>query len=211
MAAVTLKEQAYIRLRQLILDGEIEAGQFLTERHLVEMLGMSRTPIRSALERLDAEGLANYTPNKGLIVAELTLQRAIDLYDFRSAIECYVVKRLAQQTLDEKTLEWFESNLREQEQAKDSQDFSAFTKADAAFHSKLMELNGNVEIIQAIDRLQDKLYQVALRVLRKDRSRIGVSLEDHARIFACIRDGASEEAFLAMERHLEYGKRILIL
>ena len=174
------------------------------------MLGMSRTPIRSALERLDADGLANYTPNKGLIVAELTLKRAIDLYDFRSAIECYVVKRLAQQELDEEALNWFEVNLCEQEQYMSSNDFSSFTKADAAFHSKLMELNGNSEIIQAVEQLQDKLYQVALRVLRKDRGRIGVSYKDHARIFTFIREGSPEEAFLAMEQHLEYGKRILI-
>ena len=211
MTAVTLKEQAYLKLKELIVQGELKSGDFLTERTLVDMLGMSRTPIRSALERLDAEGLANYTPNKGLIVAEMSIRKAIDLYDYRIALETHVVRRLAERYWEEEDDLWFRSNLEEQERSMLAEDNVAFTTADAAFHRKLAQINGNSEIESAMDRLQDKLYQVANTVLRKERGRIRVSFEDHTQIVQFIRDGNGAAAAEAMERHLEYGKRILIM
>jgi len=85
-AALTLREQAYISIRTLILSGELKAGEFLTERFLVEKLGMSRTPIRAALEKLDHEGLANYTPNKGLSVADISLRYMEEHLEFGKRI-----------------------------------------------------------------------------------------------------------------------------
>ncbi|WP_309241999.1 FCD domain-containing protein [Paenibacillus sp. S150] len=69
---------------------------------------------------------------------------------------------------------------------------------------------GNAEILQAMEQLQDKLFQIAVRVLRKDRTRIQVSYEDHLRIFRLLQEGHKETAAQAMEAHLEFGKRILI-
>ncbi len=211
MTRTTLKEQAYIKLRQHILDGEFKPGEFLTERTLVEMLGMSRTPIRSALERLDVEGLANYKPNKGLIVAEISVSKAIDLYDFRAAMECFVVRKLSVLSWREQDIHWFEDNLQEQKHYMLANDYTGFTLADSQFHRMLAKVNDNSEILHAMEQLQDKLFQIALRVLRKDRSRIQISYEDHARIFDLIKEGKCEEAAQAMEKHLEYGKRILIM
>ncbi|WP_435171355.1 GntR family transcriptional regulator [Paenibacillus glycanilyticus] len=209
--AITLKEKAYIQLRQLILNGDLKPGDILTERTLVEMLEMSRTPIRAALERLDAQGLAKYTPNKGLVVAEVSLKRAIDLYDYRIAIESFVVRKLSALIWDPSDIKWFEENLREQECCVSSDDHAGFTKADTLFHHKLAEISGNDEIVAAMAKLQDMLYQIAMSVLRKDRARIKVSYEDHVRIFESIRSGAPEQASKQMEDHLEFGKRILVM
>lgn len=210
MTAATLKEKAYIELRQHLLNGTIKPGDYLTERTLVEMLGMSRTPIRAALERLDAEGLAKYTPNKGLVVVEISLQQAVDLYDYRIALECYVVRKLASYGWTGEETEWFRNNLREQEHYAIAEDHVKFTDADAMFHKQLARVCGNGEIVQAMERIRDKLHQVALRVLRKDRQRISVSCNDHKLIFEHIVQGNGDEAAAAMERHLEYGKQILI-
>lgn len=208
---VTLKEKAFIHLRKLIMNGELKPGEVLTERMLVEMLEMSRTPIRAALERLDAEGLANYTPNKGLVVAELSLRKAIDLYDYRIAMECFVVRKLASMELEKSDVEWFEQNLREQQIYVEQSDYGLFTEADTLYHRKLVEIYANSEIIQAMERLQDQLYRIAIGVLRKDRARISVSYDDHLRIFRFIQEGDAEKASQAMEEHLEFGKRILIM
>lgn len=208
--AMTLKEKAYAALRERILTGDLKPGDELTERMLVESLGMSRTPIRAALERLDVEGLARYTPNKGLVVAELSLRKAIDLYDYRIAIEGFIARKLSRSELDADDAAWFEANLREQQAACEADDYARFTEADAQFHRKLSEVYGNSEMIAAMEQLQDKLYRIALQVLKKDRSRIRVSYEDHARIIEAIRRGDTEEAAARMEEHLEFGKRILI-
>jgi DNA-binding GntR family transcriptional regulator len=208
---ITLKEKAFIHLRKLILNGELKPGEVLTERMLVEMMEMSRTPIRAALERLDAEGLANYTPNKGLVVAELSLRKAIDLYDYRIAMECFVVRKLASMELEKSVLKWFEQNLRQQQTHVEKSDYALFTEADTQYHRKLVEIYANSEITQAMERLQDQLYRIAIGVLRKDRTRISVSYDDHLRIFQFIQAGEADKASQAMEEHLEFGKRILIM
>ncbi|HZG57698.1 GntR family transcriptional regulator [Paenibacillus sp.] len=210
MPAVTLKEKAYDAMRRAILDGELRPGDFLTERTLVERLGMSRTPIRAALERLDAEGLAKYTPNKGLIVSDISAAQVAEVFDFRIAIEGYVAKRLAGGTWREADRAWFRANLQEQERCVQANDAERFTAADAAFHRKLVELYDNGEMLRAADRLQDRLYRLALRVLRKDAQRIRASYEDHLRIFELAAAGRGDEAAQRMEAHLEYGKRILL-
>jgi DNA-binding GntR family transcriptional regulator len=208
---LTLKEQAYLRLRQLILDNDLKPGELLTERKLVELLKMSRTPIRAALERLDFEGLAKYTPNKGLVVTEISLKKAIDLYDYRIGMECFVVRKLSSMIWTDHDIHWFEENLRAQERFVANQDFNPFTEADSQFHRKLAEIYGNEEILQAMEQLQGKLNKIALHVLRKDRTRIKVSYEDHLRIFQLIQAEQGIDASRQMEEHLEFGKRILVL
>lgn len=210
-AAITLKEKAYIELRRMILNGELKPGAFLTERTLVEMLEMSRTPIRAALERLDVEGLANYTPNKGLVVAEMSIRKVIDLFEYRIAIECFIVRKLSKMIWNTEDLDWFQSNLLLQQELVGSNNHHQFTEADTQFHRRLIAVSGNQEMMSAMDKIQDKLFQIALQVLQKDHTRIGVSYEDHARIFQCIIDGQADDAAAHMEGHLEYGKRILVL
>ncbi|CAI6052090.1 GntR family transcriptional regulator [Cohnella sp. JJ-181] len=207
---VTLKEKAYAELKALILGNELEPGDYLTERMLEERLSMSRTPIRSALERLESEGLVRYTPNKGLFVADFSIQRAVDFYDIRVALESHIVRKLSARAWQEDELAWFRDNLAMQKTYADQNDNAGFTAADSAFHLQLAKYHDNSEIIQSMENLQDKLYRIAIRVLRKDATRIRVSYDDHVRIFACIVAGRADEAATAMTEHLEYGKRILI-
>ena len=209
--AVTLKQKAYEQLRQAILDGKLEEGRFLTERELVEKLKMSRTPIRAALERLEVNGLVTYTPNRGIYVTELTIDKIVDFFDFRMAIEPYVVEKLSARHLDEATVRWFEQNLARQQACVEANDFERFTAEDAWFHGKLAEVYGNKEIQQTMDRLQDNLYRYALNVLRKDNKRITPSYEDHVRIFELIRDGQGAEAAEHMFNHLDHGRKISLL
>lgn len=208
--AVTLKEKAYHEMKRMILDGIYKPSDFLTERALVELLGMSRTPIRSALERLDVEGIINYIPNKGLVIAEMSIERAVDIYDYRAALESHIVKRLAGRGLAPQDTAWLEANLAEQLAFAEAQDSAGFTAADARFHARLTEIYGNKEMILAMEQLQDKLYQIAMKVLRKDGSRIRVSYEDHVKLFEAIRGGNAQEAERQLLDHLEFGKRILV-
>lgn len=210
-SGATLKEKAYISLREMILKGKLRPGEALTERSLVEMLGMSRTPIRAALERLEVEGMANYAPNKGLSVAEISLNKTVELYDYRIAMEGFVVRKLSLRIWEAEDIRWFGDNLEQQARHVAADDHAKFTELDYLFHLKLAEVNGNAEIIQAMEQLQGRLYHIALSVLKKDRSRIKVSFEDHVRIFNAVREGNTAEAFKAMEEHLEFGKRILVM
>ncbi|MBP1933560.1 GntR family transcriptional regulator [Ammoniphilus resinae] len=210
MQPVTLKEKAYYEIRKLILNGVLKPGEFLTERELVERLKMSRTPIRSAMERLEAEGLINNSPNKGPIVAEISLKRAVDIYDFRIALESHVVKKLAVTQWDEESYRRLTDNLAEQKRFLDEKNDVEFTKKDAEFHQELAAIYGNEEIIEMMEKIQDRLQLLALRVFRKDSLRLQRYYDDHVEILELISKGSGEEASRKMIQHLEIGKGILI-
>jgi DNA-binding GntR family transcriptional regulator len=210
MDSLTLKEKAYIELRKLILTGAFKQGEFLTERILVEKLGMSRTPIRSAVERLEVEGLVKHSPNRGLVVAEISINKAVDIYDVRKALESHVVTKLTNYSLSSDEVDWFKNNLDNQKASLDNNDYTSFTEQDSQFHRKLAELHDNSEIISIMAQIQDKLFLIALNVLKKDSERIKSSYNDHVAIFEHIMQRNGDEAAKRMTEHLEYGKRILI-
>ncbi|WP_054948778.1 GntR family transcriptional regulator [Numidum massiliense] len=210
MSKPTLKEKAYIELRNLILKGSLEPGEFLTERSLVERLNMSRTPIRSALERLEAEGFVKQSPKQGIVVEELSIKKAVDIYDLRMALESYVGKKLAVSQLPEKGIYLLRQNLAEQKKYMETGDYTGFVAKDYEFHLTLVRLYDNKEIINIIEQIQDRLYQIAIKVLRKDAERIVVSYEDHQRIVENILNGEGEKAATEIVNHLDFGKRILI-
>jgi len=208
--AVTLREKAYNQIRNLILTGALKQGEFISERILVENLGMSRTPIRSAIERLEVEGLVKHSPNRGLIVAEISINKAVDIYDVRKALEAHVVRRLSEYTLTQEEIDWFSANLSLQQKYVEENEVEKFSEKDYEFHNKLIEVYGNSEIIQIMSKLQDKLYLIAVNVLRKDPKRIIVSYDDHFAIFDYIQKGQGDDAAQRIIDHLEFGKRILI-
>ncbi|REE70553.1 GntR family transcriptional regulator [Paenibacillus taihuensis] len=210
MATVTLKEKAYEQLRALILEGTINSNDQLTEKYLVDLLQMSRTPIRSALEKLAAEGLLNMEPNKGLSLPGLSLQRVADFFDLRMALEGYIVHKLANRKLPPEEIAWFRENLRVQEETASQHDYLAFTHADSEFHRRLALVYENEEMVQMMNNLQDRLFQLALKVLRKDTNRIQNSYRDHLEIFELILAGEADEAKRRMIEHQEYAARILV-
>jgi len=210
MAILTLKEKAYDLLRKSILHGELKPGEFLTERTLVEKYNMSRTPIRAALGRLEVEGFVNYTPNKGLIVAEMSIEKAINIYDIRIALESHITRRLSKRGLTDSEVERFQVNLAKQKQAMESGNLSEFTIADYEFHHLLAVIYQNAEVIKVMDHLHDQLFQIAIKVLLKEKQRIKVSYNDHLEIYYCIIEEREEEAAQLITQHLEFGKTILI-
>lgn len=207
---LTLKEKAYIILKKQILDGTYRPGEFLTERALVDDLKMSRTPIRAAIERLEVEGLINHSPNQGLVVAELSLSKAVDIYDLRISLEAHVVRKLSLRDWTNEEKEWFTNNLKEQKQCLEERNYPSFTILDADFHNKLVFLYENEEMIKIMENIQDQLQLIAIKVLRKESKRIVQSYEDHLNIYQNIIAGNDEEAARLITTHLEFGKRILI-
>lgn len=204
-----LKDRAYEELKQLILDWTFMPGTFLSERQLAARLGMSKTPVRSALERLAHEGFVTISPQQGIVVREFSLEEIIDLFDIRVALETFVVQRLARR-IGEEWVEKIEANLRGQLETTQSGDFQAATILDADFHILLCNALGNQEILRTMLHLRDKLYRVVHRVLRHDRSRITTSYEEHRAIADAIFSGDADLAADLVVKHLEWGKQSLV-
>src|SRR5215831_11136302 len=90
-----LKERAYDAIKKGILREDFPPGSFLAERQLASQLGMSKTPVRAALERLELEGFITVSPQQGIIVRELSVHEIADQYEIRAALEGYVLRTLA--------------------------------------------------------------------------------------------------------------------
>src|SRR5262245_64625446 len=90
-----LKDRAYEGIKQRLLNSDYPPGSFLSERQLAESLGMSKTPVKAALERLESEGFITVSPQQGIVVRELSVGEIADQYEIRAALESYTLRTLA--------------------------------------------------------------------------------------------------------------------
>jgi len=209
MDRIFLKDKAYQELRGLLLDGTFLPGEFLSERKLGEQLGMSKTPIRAALERLEMEGFVRTSPQQGIVVRELSLREICEHYEIRAALEGYTVQQIAGRLTPEQAAR-VEATLHTQEVCMDANDIPGHVAADAAFHLLLADFLGNQEILRVMQHQRDKIFRVTLHISQQHPDRMAHSLAEHRRIFAAVRDGQAEEAATCMREHLEAGKQYLL-
>jgi DNA-binding GntR family transcriptional regulator len=207
---VLLKDRAYAQLKDLIQSGTFAPNVFLSERQLVLRLGMSKTPIRSALEHLESQGLVAVSPQQGIVVRDLSAHEITDLFDMRAALEPFVVGRLAGRTLRADQVAILRENLSQQQAAAVAGDAHAATRLDIAFHTLLAELLDNREILAWLARCFDKLHRSILRINRLASGRLLKSYEDHAGIAAALLAGNDAEAGQGMVEHLRYGRQFLL-
>lgn len=206
---VLLKDQAYDRLKDLVLSEAFPPGSFLSERQLAAQLGMSKTPVKAALERLALEGLLTISPQQGIVVREVPVHEIVDLFDIRIALETFTVKCLAGR-LGAGQQQRITENLRAQQDAIPVGDVALSTALDEDFHLLLSECLDNHEILRVMLSLRDRLTRVIARVFRRAPNRFEDSYKDHVRIAEALFAADGEEAARRVRDHLEYGKLFLI-
>lgn len=206
-----LRDQAYRQIKKMILDEDIPVNSFLSERSLAEQLGMSKTPVRLAIARLESEGFVRVSPQQGIVVLALSFEEILDHIDFRVALESFVVKSIAgalhQTQIDalQQTLAAHAELLKNQNVRREEIIF-----ADMAFHRQLATLKGNQQIVQALERQQDMLYRVANRVYQRYPSRREQSFKEHQQLVELIIKGQKERATELIEQHINRIKSLLI-
>jgi DNA-binding GntR family transcriptional regulator len=209
-AGSLLKERAYEKIKTLIQSGAFTPGRFLSERQLARALGMSKTPVHSALERLDNEGFVAVSPQQGIVVRDLSVQEIIDILRFRTALETYVVRSLAGRLTAAQEAK-LRRNLAAQDECIRKGDGTGITVLDAGFHLLLCEFLDNREILLAMRRLREKLHRILLRVNRGTAAgHRAVSSREHARIAEAVIRGRGAAAARLMARHLEFGQRLML-
>ena len=206
---VLLKDQAYENLKKLILEEVFAPGTVLSERQLAARLDMSKTPILSALERLETEGFVAVSPQQGIVVREPSLREIVDLFDIRIALEVFVVQSIAGR-LNSEQIRRLQANLQPQARAAQAKDLVECTRLDADFHLLLCEFLDNREILQVMRGLRDKLYLVVLGLVRSDTGRLMISYGEHEAIVEAVVKGQGEEAARRSKEHWEYGKNFLV-
>jgi DNA-binding GntR family transcriptional regulator len=203
-----LKERAYTEIKELILSNGCGRG-FLAERQLASRLGMSKTPIRAALERLELEGFITISPQQGVVVRELSVHDIADQYEIRAALEAFVLRSVAGR-LTAAQVERLQANLDEQKANKGAADIERGIALDAEFHALFSEFLGNREILRVMSQLREKIHRVISQVFTLNPDRMAGSYEEHLAIAEAVIQGDAALAAQRIEEHLEIGKRLLL-
>jgi DNA-binding GntR family transcriptional regulator len=207
--APLLKEQAYERIKHRLLNNDYPPGSFLSERQLAGHLGMSKTPVKAALDRLQSEGFIAVSPQQGIVVRELSIREIVEQYEIRAALEAYVLRALAGRLTAEQVAQ-VQTNLQDQAKLQGSADIAGGVELDAAFHIRFAEFLGNREILRVIVLLREKMQRVVTQVFHLCRARIDTSYTEHAAIAAAVIDGDGDRAAELIVRHLELGKQLIL-
>lgn len=208
-ARVLLKERAYCELKQLIQDASLEPGTFLSERQLAERLGMSKTPIKAALERLELEGFVSVSPQQGIVVRGLSVHEVSDQFEIRLALEPFIVRAIAGKVSDSQGRR-LRDNLRRQKAAAKKRAESRLVELDTEFHLLLCECHGNGEFVRILTQLREKIHRVIGRVFQQNPQRLTESCDEHEAIVDAILSGDARLASRRMEEHLDVGRQSML-
>ena len=205
----TLATRAYEDLKNLLMKGAYAPGDFLTEGELARRLKMSKTPVRTALTRLEMDGFVTVSPQQGIVVRESSIHEVLDIFDIRMALETFVVRRLAT-TITPPQIERLRANLEAQSRAAKEHDNPTTTRLDTEFHLMLCEFAGNQEIREVMERMRAKLHRIILGIQNTNPARILDGNREHEAIAEAILRGNGEEAARLVVQHLEWGKKYLV-
>lgn len=182
--------RAYSHVKDAILRQDYEGGALLTEGEIAERLGISRTPVREALLRLEAEGLVRLYPKKGALVLPVSTQEIADVVEMRQLIEGYAAERAWPQRTalaDELT-----SRLDDMRSHLASADVAALMDADRRFHSAIVAATGNRILVTAYDGLRDRQMRMGVAAMRISPERRQRAVDEHSALLAALRDGAAD-------------------
>ena len=196
-----LRDVVFNTLRQAILRGELKPGERLMEIQLANKLGVSRTPIREAIRKLELEGLVLMIPRKGAEVAEITEKSLKDVLEIRRALEDLAV-RLACEKITKEDLKELKKAGDEFKKVLKSQDITEVAEADVRFHDVIYMATDNPKLIQLLNNFREQMYRFRVEYLKKDEVRPQL-LAEHDEIIKFITEGNKEEASRVVTRHIE--------
>ena len=204
MNTTRTSERLSERLREAI-EEEITTGKLLPGTHLDEVelatrFGVSRTPIREALSQLSGEGLLESRPRRGVVVAQVTPERLIEMFDVMAELEA-MCARLAARRMSDDELKAMESAHEECRAAAAAKDTDAYFYANERFHYAIYAASHNVFLSEQASSLQRKLRPYRRLQLRV-RHRLQHSFDEHQSILDAIKSGDSELAMRSVRGHV---------
>lgn len=203
-----LRDVVFNTLRQAILTGELKPGERLMEIHLANKLGVSRTPIREAIRKLELEGLVTMIPRRGAEVAQITEKSMTDVLEVRRAVDALCVE-LACERITQEELEALQRACENFAEAVSSGEVKRITEADVEFHDIIVNATGNRRLVQLVNTLSEQMYRYRFEYI-KDVSQHQSLVEEHRAIYESIlkkdKQGASEAAKL----HIDNQEKTII-
>jgi|FaiFalDrversion2_1042247.scaffolds.fasta_scaffold03420_2 DNA-binding GntR family transcriptional regulator len=195
------EDYCYEALRRAILEGRLLPNQRLVEVELARAFGVGRAAVRTALVRLEQEGIVQREPNRGARVRLVTEQEAVEILEARAALECLTVRYAARRATPE-DLRQLQEVLRRMEVCRDRGDPLGYSEMNHELHRILLRIAGHATAARLIDVLQVQNVRYRYRTVLIP-GRLAQSLEEHRAIVEAVAQGDPDAAEAAMRHHLQ--------
>ena len=196
-----LRDVVFHTLRRAILTGQLMPGERLMEIHLAQKLGVSRTPVREAIHKLELEGLVTMMPRRGAQVAQISEKGLKDVLEVRRALDAFCAE-LACERITPKEEEELKKACREFEEAVKIGDPTLIATKDVAFHDIIINSTGNERLISTINNLAEQIYRYRFEYI-KDASQRPRLMEEHRTLLDAILNKDSARAGKAARIHID--------
>lgn len=203
-----LRDVVFNTLRKAILTGELKPGERLMEIHLANRLGVSRTPIREAIRKLELEGLVTMIPRRGAEVAQITEKSLKDVLEVRRALDALCAE-LACERITEQGKAQLAAACGEFEKATKTKDTTVIAKADVALHDIIVAATGNQRLVQLVNNLAEQMYRYRFEYI-KDESQHEKLIEEHRMIYESIMEKDSTAAAEAARIHIDNQEKSIM-
>lgn len=204
----SLGEHVFERLKKAIIDGEMEAGSRIIENRIANALGISRTPVREAIHKLDRVGYLERIPSGGFAVASLTREGIEEVFGIRSVLESYAARLAAIKHKDEE-LKPLEDKLMEYRSCLEKGKLDALNKINKEFHDTLYALSRSPKLINMVDDLKDQISRFR-KILLDDESMARVSDHDHEKMLEAMKNRDPDKVEKLVKEHILRGQKMVL-
>ncbi len=203
--ALSATDRAYSETKRSILEGQLAGGDVVTEGQVSMLLGISRTPVREAFLRLQAEGWLQLYPKRGAVVVPVDPAEAHAVMEAREIIESFAVTKLLTEhaKVPRTVIETLWGLIGEMTQALHAQDSQRFAVADAEFHQAIVRTSGNPFLDQLAASLTERLSRIVPRSGRA--ARLEMAYREHIALVERIERGDLDATLAALRSHLRAG------
>ena len=205
------KDRAFGYVKSQVLTGAFPGGELISEGEVATALGMSRTPVREAFLRLEAEGLLRLYPQRGALVVPVSSEEARSVIEARLVLEQLAVGKVVGRgaAVCAAIFERLSRELQRQRDAAAEDDWPAFLEADRAFHQVTLDESGNRILSDFYSSLRDRQMRMIGESVIRDAQRMTTIMDEHRVIAEALRDGDLNGARDAVQTHLGSTVRAL--
>jgi len=200
-----LREMVFESLREAIILGRLRPGERLMEIQLAEEMGVSRTPVREAIRKLELEGFVVMVPRKGAYVAGVSIKDIADVFEVRAALEG-LAAGLAAERITEDEMDLLEKAI---VKISGEEDILTVVKADSGFHDLIYKASRNHRLTQIITHLQEQINRFRLTSLSVP-GRLKIAVDEHKLIIEAICDRNVDLAHSLASEHMENAEQNLL-
>ena len=204
-----LRDVVFKTLRQGILTGELKPGERLMEIHLANKLGVSRTPIREAIRKLELEGLVTMIPRRGAEVAQITAKSLQDVLEVRKALDALAIE-LACDRITEVEMETLRTACIHFEHMIRTKDATKIARADVELHDIITKGSGNDKLVQMVNKLAEQMYRYRFEHIKDPASHERL-VEEHHKILESLEHRDKIAAAQAVKEHIDNQEKAIML